>query len=140
MTLNQNDAELFYELWFPLLDYTNKKYKVNANLRKMHGVKELDPNEVKIVADYLWGHTDVIEEYLADHMLSDDHRSIVSGWKKCISGQFMLERHLKKGSVFISTDTEEVYMGTSKNPLKIRSKCSAGIEIATFATTLSKHR
>ena len=37
MTLNQNDAELFYELWFPLLDYTNKKYKVNANLRKMHG-------------------------------------------------------------------------------------------------------
>ena len=22
MTLNQNDAELFYELWFPLLDYT----------------------------------------------------------------------------------------------------------------------
>ena len=30
--------------------------------------------------------------------------------------------------------------GTSKNPLKIRSKCSAGIEIATFATTLSKHR
>ena len=110
MTLNQNDAELFYELWFPLLDYTNKKYKVNANLRKMHGVKELDPNEVKIVADYLWEHTDVIEEYLADHMLSDDHRSIVSGWKKCISGQFMLERHLKKGSVFISTDTEEVYM------------------------------
>ena len=34
----------------------------------------------------------------------------------------------------------ECIMGTSKNPLKIRSKCSAGIEIATFATTLSKHR
>ena len=35
----------------------------------------------------------------------------------------------------------EIYIkGTSKNPLKIRSKCSAGIEIATFATTLSKHR
>ena len=32
------------------------------------------------------------------------------------------------------------HTGTSKNPLKIRSKCSAGIEIATFATTLSKHR
>ena len=33
-----------------------------------------------------------------------------------------------------------LHKGTSKNPLKIRSKCSAGIEIATFATTLSKHR
>lgn len=46
----------------------------------------------------------------ADNNLSDEHRSIVSGWKKCISGQFMLERHLKKGSVFISADTQEVYM------------------------------
>lgn len=110
MTLDQNDAELFYELWLPLLDYTNKKYKVNTNLRKMHGAKELDPSEVKIVADYLWKHTDVIEAYLTDHVLSADHCSIVSGWKKCISGQFMLERHLKKGSVFISTATEEVYM------------------------------
>lgn len=24
MTLDQNDAELFYELWFPLLDYAKK--------------------------------------------------------------------------------------------------------------------
>lgn len=37
-------------------------------------------------------------------------------------------------------DCREGLVGTSKNPLKIRSKCSAGIEIATFATTLSKHR
>ena len=110
MTLDQNDAELFYELSLPLLHNTNKIYNVNTNLRKMHGAKELDPSEVKIVADYLWEHTDVIEAYLTDHVLSADHRSIVSGWKKCISGQFMLERHLKKGSVFISTATEEVYM------------------------------
>lgn len=24
MTLDKNDAELFYELWLPLLDYVNK--------------------------------------------------------------------------------------------------------------------
>ena len=110
MTLDQNDAELFYELWFPLLDYANKKYMVSPHLKKIYGTKELDPSEVKMVADYVWEHIDVIDEYLADNDLSDEHRCIVLGWKKCITGQFMLERHLKKGSVFISTDTQEVYM------------------------------
>lgn len=77
MTLNQNDAELFYELWFPLLDYTNKKYKVNANLRKMHGVKELDPNEVKIVADYLWELYQPLHQI--KHVLASKH------WKLKVS-------------------------------------------------------
>lgn len=40
----------------------------------------------------------------------------------------------------VEHNRENIIKGTSKNPLKIRSKCSAGIEIATFATTLSKHR
>ena len=40
----------------------------------------------------------------------------------------------------IQSKIDALIKGTSKNPLKIRSKCSAGIEIATFATTLSKHR
>lgn len=53
MTLDQNDAELFYELWFPLLDYANKKYMVSPHLKKIYGTKELDPSEVKMVADYV---------------------------------------------------------------------------------------
>ena len=28
MRLEQSDAELFYQLWFPLLDFVNKKYHV----------------------------------------------------------------------------------------------------------------
>ncbi len=102
--------ELFYELWFPLLDYVNQKYKVNSKLKKMTGAKNLDPGEVKKIADYLWEHTSVIDEYLVDCSLSDEHSGIASGWKKCISGRFMLEQHLKKGSVFISTENEQVYM------------------------------
>ena len=42
--------------------------------------------------------------------------------------------------IFHFMKDDKYLKGTSKNPLKIRSKCSAGIEIATFATTLSKHR
>ena len=41
---------------------------------------------------------------------------------------------------FPSGNKSKYHKGTSKSPLEIRSKCSAGIEIATFATTQSKHR
>lgn len=33
MKLSDKDGKLFYELWLPLLDYINKKYKVNKNLK-----------------------------------------------------------------------------------------------------------
>lgn len=39
MTLNKEDAELFYELWFPLLDFVNKKFAVNPQMGKIYGAK-----------------------------------------------------------------------------------------------------
>ena len=52
----------------------------------------------------------LIDDYLAQAQLSDENRDIVSSWKKHISGKFILERHLKKGSIFISLDDEKVYL------------------------------
>ena len=46
MTLSEKDGQLFYKLWMPLLDYVNKKYKINKKLKNMPGAKVLDPQEV----------------------------------------------------------------------------------------------
>ena len=50
MTLSQEDGQLYYKLWLPLLDYVNKKYRVNRKLKSIATAKELDPAEVKKVA------------------------------------------------------------------------------------------
>ena len=34
----------------------------------------------------------------------------MAGWKRCKPGRYILERHLKKGSVFISAEDGGVYM------------------------------
>ncbi len=110
MTLSTEDGQLYYKLWFPLLDYVNEKYKVNENLAKMAEAKSLNPNEVKTVADKLWDDVTVIDEYLSSlGDIPQEHKAIVSGWKRRIRGRFVLERHLKKGSIFISMDDEKVY-------------------------------
>lgn len=111
MTLSQEDGKLFYKLWLPLLDYVNSKCNIN-DLRNIAVAKELDPQKVKEVANYLWSNVDIIDEYLNDNesdSLTDDDKDIIASWKRCITGRFMMERHLKKGTIFISMETEKVY-------------------------------
>ena len=110
MRLEQSDAELFYQLWFPLLDFVNRKYHVcpkTGTIDQKHGV---DACDAKAIADYLWSHTGVIEEYLAVAELPNEYAQNVAGWKPCKSGRYILERHLKKGSVFISAEDGAVYV------------------------------
>lgn len=111
MILSEKDGELFYELWLPLLDYCNQNYGGKKNVKKMSEEKELDPQEVKVAADMVWEDVSIIDEYLKCHKdMPDEHQKIISGWKRCVTDHFIIERHLKKGSVFISMSNENVYL------------------------------
>lgn len=65
MTLEKQDAELFYQLWFPLLDFVNQKYRVCPGMGTIDRSRGVDVAEAKKIADYLWSHTQVLQEYIA---------------------------------------------------------------------------
>ena len=108
MTLSEEDGKLYYQLWMPLLDFVNKKSKVAPKLKKMENASSLDPNEVAKVSDYLWDHVELIDEYLSERgeSLSEAHRDIIVRWKYRVKDTFVLERHLKKGSILISSENK----------------------------------
>lgn len=110
MTLSEKDGQLFYKLWLPLLDYVNEKCKVNKNIRNMANAESLNPQEVKEIANVLWADVSLIDQYLAEQgvEMSDEHKEIISSWKRCVQGRFVMERHLKKGTIFVS-ENEKVY-------------------------------
>lgn len=110
MRLEQSDAELFFRLWIPLLDFVNQNYRICPEAYAIDRRHTLDPDNVKTIADHLWSHTEIIEEYLTEANLPKEHAEIMASWKHCKPGTYILERHLKKGSVFISTDDNMVYM------------------------------
>lgn len=112
MTLSKEDAELFYDLWFPLLNFVNKKLKIIPGIGEIHRTKNLNLTSIKKIANALWDNIFLIDEYLAKHSnkLSEENRGIVMSWKRCVADDFILERHLKSGSVFISLHTENVYL------------------------------
>ncbi|MCD8118079.1 MAG: hypothetical protein LUE29_01065 [Lachnospiraceae bacterium] len=110
MTLSESDAKLFYDLWKPLLDYTNARFHVN-DLKDITHAESLEPEEVKKIANVLWDHVEAIDDYLESDGkgLSDEEKGIVSGWKRCVKGRFIIERHLKSGSILISMEDGRVY-------------------------------
>lgn len=110
MVLTKEDAELFYKLFFPLLNYVNNKFKINNEIPKLYYGKSADPRAIKEIANRLWENTELIDEYLAEKQLPEEHKNIILGWKKRISGKFIVERHLKKGTVFIQAENNEVYL------------------------------
>ena len=109
MKLKPEDAELFYELFFPLLDYVNENFHITTGKVRFTG-ESIDPQDAYEVANFLWKRAGVVGDYLNEMKLPDERREIIQGWKRCIPGTFILERHLKKGSVFISVSTEDVYL------------------------------
>ena len=110
MRPERSDADLFYRLWFPLLDFVNSKYHVCPEAGPIDKELGVDACDAKAIADQLWSHTGVIEEYLTVAKLPDEYAQIVAGWKQCKAGRYILERHLKKGSAFISAEDGTVYM------------------------------
>lgn len=110
MTLSKEEGKRYYQLWLPLLDYVNQKYKVRPELKKMAGAESLVPEEVKEISNRLVDDVSVIDEYLeVKKDLTEKDRAIILSWKKSTKGRFVIERHLKSGSIFISMEDEQVY-------------------------------
>ena len=114
MKISREDACLFFELFLPLLDFTNKKFNVvqcdEAFKDRFEKQKGIDVKNALNVANTLWKNDHLIDEYLKQASLNDECCEFVSSWKRHITGDFILERHLKKGSVFISADNRKVYL------------------------------
>lgn len=112
MTLSKEDAELFYELWFPLLDFVNEKLDIEPDMGKIQGAEHTGPAKVKKIANALWGDTKLIDKYLRNYgeKISEENQVIIKSWKRKIEGKFILERNLKAGSIFISANTNKVYL------------------------------
>ena len=109
MKLSADNAKLFYQLWLPLLNYVNRNYHILVNEIDFTKGK-IDLQDAAEVSHFLRERTWIIDDYLNEADLPEEHKEILRGWKRRIRGKFIIERHLKKGSVFISTDDNSVYL------------------------------
>lgn len=112
MVLANEEAEQFYDLWIPLLDFVNQKHGLIKELYGMTSPKGLPLKSVALISSKLLEDKDIIDEFVLSGFkeMDEDETAIVSSWKRAIHGSFVVDRHLKKGSVLISVDNNEVYV------------------------------
>ena len=113
-TLPPEGRKTFFRLFIPQLDFTNQKYEINEYLSEDLRMGCPDMQELKEVADVLWSNLETIDEYIEATekqfgLEKQDHRLLESR-RHPVSGRFILERHLAKGSVFIDTESLNVYL------------------------------
>ena len=102
MHLTEIDKELFYKLWFELIQFTNVKCNINSDIGSPDSPGGVDANKVIPVKDRLWCEVNLIDEYLnANSDIPEDERNILLGWKKRVTGDFILLKHLARYSVFM---------------------------------------
>ena len=110
MKLSEQDAALFYELMWALQFYGNQTLQLLPNIKTQDQYIDASLEDKAKVRNAIYANPDVIDSFLRDNpqSFSDEKLAIVHDWKKFISGDFYIERMLKKYAIFISQN-EKVY-------------------------------
>ncbi|MDZ7721803.1 MAG: hypothetical protein U5R06_02995 [candidate division KSB1 bacterium] len=109
MKLSENDARLFFQLMLPLQYYISQTQDLIDGVESFDDFLDTTQLQKVVVRDWLFEHIDIIDEFAAENPFGfgEEEVSIIRSWKQFISGEFFVERLLKKYAVFIKD--ERVY-------------------------------
>lgn len=108
--LSADEVAKFFGILLPLLGYVNKKAKLYSEPDTMTAGQEMVPKIVGKIAEKLWAEVSLIDEYLAENAgLAEAEKDILRSWKRAKTDNFICERQLREGAVFIN-QAREVYI------------------------------
>jgi hypothetical protein len=113
MLLSPEDAELFFKLHRSLMCFVNERLQIIPDIGSPDEFSSLSPETRLEVRSALLDETDLIELFVDANPfdLPDEELDVVLSWRHQVAGKFFIFRHLKKYSVFISTDDPAIAYG-----------------------------
>ncbi len=106
MLLSPEDAGLFFKLMPALQVFANQKLQVIRRLENVEQYQKVSDEQRVKLRNALYKKPDLIEEFVRENPsgFSADELGIISGWKNFVTGDFMIERVLKKYAIFIGNN------------------------------------
>lgn len=111
--LSKKDVELFYKLYFGVLEFTNRKYHVVPEL-KIYEAKKLDPRILVDVINEFWSKkASILLEFAFANpfKFSDEEMKIVRDFRKGIRDLFIIVKY----TMFFSKDNLYMVKGINCN-------------------------
>ncbi|MDR0587129.1 MAG: SEC-C domain-containing protein [Treponema sp.] len=104
--LSFSESKFFYETWYKLLDFVNRKYGIlNITIDPVYPSYH-DETQLHKIRERLWVDPKVITEFTGSgSTLSKEETGLLLSWEKShIKGLFMLMRYEPDGAVLMRTD------------------------------------
>jgi len=101
-----SERDLFYETWYKLLYYINKKHKIIKYKFNINYNEPKDEMQLQKIRERLWEQPCLISEYINDpgkeYSLSEYELSLLKSWEKGhIKGRFVLMSYTSEYAVFM---------------------------------------
>lgn len=112
MQLSPEEAEHFYQLWFPLLHFVNEqRHLVPSFPARWTPRARISPSVALPLRDAVWEDDSLREAFIKANpaKLSPADLNIVKSWDYRIADDFFIFRHLKKYTVFLSQGPARAY-------------------------------
>ena len=111
MILESRKYKLFINTHLNLLHFISNEYKINETNISLREFKNLNFSQKMLCRNKLIENLDIIDHYLnfKKEGLTSQERTILLGFKKCISGKFIILKILKNHAIMINTDSNNVY-------------------------------
>ncbi|HEY8745392.1 MAG TPA: hypothetical protein VIU62_20065 [Chloroflexota bacterium] len=106
MHLSPEETARFYRVWFALLHWVNEQRRLIAAFPATPPVASLTPADMAVVRDALWADDALRERFLATNPagLTPADLTLVASWQHRLVGKFIVERYLKKHTIFLSEE------------------------------------
>lgn len=115
--LSKKDADLYYKLYFALLEFTNKKYNVKPGLR-IYKHNKLDPSILIDVIEKFWKCKDdvIVEFCLANpYKFTKEELEIINGFKKGERTLYFIVRFENEYTGFMNSKNIYMVKGINDN-------------------------
>ncbi len=109
--LCKSAADEYYKIYFGLLEYTNNKYKVNNNIKKIYKQEGINPEDLIPINDYLWDNKQILNEFIDDNIynFNEQELEIVKGFNNAIKGMFTIVGFDREYTM-VTNESGKVYM------------------------------
>ena len=126
MDLIQSEITLFYKIWCELIWGVNEKHEIVPKFKKpvYNGERQITQKPFIAVREKLWENPQMIDDFLQANEfggLTETEHGILKDWRNnFIKGEFIVVKHLKPYSVFMTFDDPAKLYGVCgiSNPIK----------------------
>lgn len=112
--IHKDLQDLYYKLYFALLEYTNNKYKIREDIKKIYKQEGLDANKLKDIDEVLWEKKEIIiNQFIEENLyhFNKDELNDIKGFKRSIrSDQFVIVGFEKEYTKILSLKEGKIYM------------------------------